>query len=218
MIPKSILSKKNDEQAREINRDKGISYVAGVYIEFTNLLRDFHIENKDPVDMADKIEMVTPLMRPYGCGPVAPDSWVVLRTYQRIVEVRDEIRMDDSGLAIGDRTFKRSYQLAQAEARRLRGTTDLAERALTIEPAFRYISDKLWHRYLFPFGTFTYRMPSNVGKLENNWKKYMLDTPRDSTPGCFLAEGGGRSGLKSLLAGTTELFLRVVQEDSWTPT
>lgn len=104
---------------------------------------------------------------------------MVLRTYQRIVEVRDEIRMDDSGLAIGDRTFKRCYQLAQSEARRLRGSPNLTERASTIEPAFRYISDKLWHRYLFPFGTFMYRMPANPGKMESNWKKYMLDTPRD---------------------------------------
>lgn len=55
-----------------MNRERGISYVAGVVIDLANLLRDFKIENNDPVDMADKIEMVTPLMRPYGCGPVAP--------------------------------------------------------------------------------------------------------------------------------------------------
>lgn len=72
-IPKSIRSTSNDERAREMNRERGISYVAGVVVDLANLLRDFKIENNDPVDMADKIEMVTPLMRPYGCGPVAPN-------------------------------------------------------------------------------------------------------------------------------------------------
>lgn len=189
---------KDHEQIREETRARGESFVAGVHIDIAHLLRGFHLTDNH-ADATENVEMVTPLMRPYGCGPVAPSNWVVLRTYQRIIEVRDETRMDDTGLAIGDRTFKRCYQLAQLElGSRGRGggggggpsgpsgglNTGVGfsdERAIAIFNSFRYVSDKLWHRYLFPFGTFLYRNPGTTSKTEANWKKWMLDTPRDTS-------------------------------------
>lgn len=178
--------------------------IAGREIDLDELLKDFQINEANPADIADKIEMVTPLMRPLGCGPVAPSKWVVLRTYQchrsfcqkkgchcgtksfydqRIIEVRDETRMDDNGLAIGDRTFKRCYQRAQRDLIASDMLNEpILDRALVVEPAFRYITDKLWHRYLFPFGTFMYQVSGNGGggKFEANWRKYMLTAQRDN--------------------------------------
>lgn len=34
------------------------------------------------------IEMVTPMVRPYGCYPKAPLDWVSLRTYAKILVFR----------------------------------------------------------------------------------------------------------------------------------
>lgn len=180
-LPRSIRLTANNKDDRESKRESGTSYVAGKEIDIGGLLAHFHVNEADPVDMADKIEMVTPLMRPFGCGPVAPSRWLVLRTYQRIIEVRDETRMDDNGLAIGDRTFKRCYQRAQRELVDEKMLHEsVLDRAGTVEPSFRYITDKLWHRYLFPFGTFIYQVPTNGGKFETNWRKYMLSAQRDN--------------------------------------
>lgn len=144
-------------------------------------------------------EMLTPLIRPYGCGPVAPADWLVLRTYQRIVEMRDEMRMDEQGLCIGDRTFKRRYQQAEADIRRFeqhkaevqKNAEEAGERGLDMSTfgdenhapnprlrspanavrwAFKYLTDKHWHRYLFPFGCFFY---DRVGATDPSWKGWV---------------------------------------------
>ena len=65
-----------------------------------------------PKELAENIELLVPLIRPYGCGPVAPSDDIVLRTYDKILELRDEIRFTELGLAVGDRTFVRCYQRA----------------------------------------------------------------------------------------------------------
>ena len=84
------------------------------------------VTKMDAKEIADSIEMRVPLVRPYGCGPVAASDEVVLRTYDRIIEVRDEVRFTDRGLAVGDRTFKRCYH----QARRAVARYDFASPAL----------------------------------------------------------------------------------------
>ena len=71
-----------------------------------------------PHEIAKNVELCNPMVRPYGCGPVAPAEWIVLRTYQKIIELRDEIRFDTLGIAQGDQTFKRRYQQAMRDIRR----------------------------------------------------------------------------------------------------
>ena len=132
------------------------------------------------------------MIRPYGCAPVAPQDWVVLRTYARIVEMREGTRMDDNGVVLCDRDVKRFYQSGgrpapppdpggQAEARGGerdrpsfldRGAPGTVARVAIIEMSFRSMLDKLWHRYMFPFGTFMYNTPpASAGKTETTYRE-----------------------------------------------
>jgi hypothetical protein len=97
---------------------------------------DWDDRDLDAKTIADSVEMLNPLIRPYGCGPVAPQENFVLRTYDRIIEIRNECRYDKRGLAVGDRTFKRAYQQAMRDIARynraeksLRDKADAAEYA-----------------------------------------------------------------------------------------
>lgn len=170
-----------DDRDAEANwaRSRGISYVAGKQLSIKDLLNGFRPTDNVAEDIK-KIEMITPFIRPHGCGPVAPQEWVVLRTYTKILEMRDETRMDDAGMAIGDRTFKRCYQRAMEEMAGLSGSAANATRkAEIIQAAFRPLTDKLWHRYLFPFGTYAYK--SNTGgisKYETDYRKFMSVCPK----------------------------------------
>lgn len=137
-------------------RLKGISFVSGKELQIKQLLNGFWPTDNVAEDIK-RIEMVAPFIRPYGCGPVAPADWLVLRTYMNILELRDKTRMDDNGLNIGDRTFKRCYQTAMEEMASTSGTMSSTKRAEIIQTAFRPVVDKLWHRYLFPFGTFAFK-------------------------------------------------------------
>ena len=55
----------------------------------------FDVTKLNPKEIADNVEMLVPLIRPYGCGPVAPSNDLVLRTYDRILEVRNEMRFTE---------------------------------------------------------------------------------------------------------------------------
>ena len=88
----------------------------------------FDVESLSPKEIADGVEMLVPLVRPYGCGPVAPADDIVLRTYDRILEVRNEVRFTELGLAIGDRTFKRCYQQACRDKARYNSAPDSLRR------------------------------------------------------------------------------------------
>ena len=81
----------------------------GAYVDVSTLT---------PKEIADNVEVLLPLIRPYGCAPVAPSDDIVLRTYDRILEVRNETRFTEMWLSIGDRTFKRCYQHAVREIAR----------------------------------------------------------------------------------------------------
>ena len=165
------------------NRGTGTGIVAGQRLNLINMI-SFH-PSDDVAGDVRRVEMVAPFLRPYGCGPVAPSDWVVLRTYQRILEVRDEIRMDDTGLTIGDRTFKRCYQRAMRKLQDRAGnraieSIGLPDRARHIEAAFLGMRDKLWHRYLFPFGTFFFdASQANQGRSERLWKEQMHKAAKD---------------------------------------
>lgn len=151
-------------------RMEGISTVAGSKINIRQLLGGFHPSSDISRDMKE-IEMVAPMIRPYGCGPVAPQEWIVLRTYAKIAEMREGMRMDDQGVTLCDRDFKRCYQEATRQMEHAKG---LLGRVDAIDTAFRGIMDKLWHRYLFPFGTFLYvAPPSSAGKTETAFKESM---------------------------------------------
>ena len=55
---------------------------------------------------AKYIELLPPRLRHYGCGPIAPGSWWLMRTYALLMETRDETRMGPGAQACGDRTVK----------------------------------------------------------------------------------------------------------------
>lgn len=157
-------------------RMEGISTVGGSTINIQRLLMGFYPSNDIARDMKE-IEMVAPMIRPYGCGPVAPQDWVVLRTYAKIIELREGVRMDTSGIVLCDRDCKRFYQEA---IRQMISTNTVMGRVNAIEIAFRSMLDKLWHRYMFPFGTFLYvTPPSSAGKTESTFKE-SLQTGKDS--------------------------------------
>lgn len=154
-----------------------------------------------PQQIRQNTEMLTPLIRPYGCGPVAPADWLVLRTYQRIVEMRDEMRMDEQGLCIGDRTFKRRYQQAETDIRRYnkqppetrseaarKGDSGVEQSrsgpektgphprirspTYAVRSAFRYLTDKHWHRYMLPFGCFFYDRVNTTAN-DSSWNGWI---------------------------------------------
>ena len=173
----------------------------------------FDVSKLNAKEIADNVEMLVPLIRPYGCGPVAPSDDLVLRTYDRILEVRNEMRFTEMGLAIGDRTFKRCYQQALRDMARYNfapdslrkeadkagykgvkfvfdntkhtqggltypgirkaSTGDIADGVLrkpeyAVQKAFEYLTDKHWHRYLYPFGCFFFeKIPTTTG-----WKEW----------------------------------------------
>lgn len=160
---------------REVDLHKvGISLVGHVQINIRNLLNPFN-PTADIAHDVSQLELLTPLVRPYGCGPVAPEDWMVLRTYGRIIEVRDGLRMDDSAVTVCDRDFKRFYQEA---VRSIGSKSDKDSPSFvitTIENNFRGVMDKLWHRYMFPFGSFAYH--TNIQGGHSNdlgpYKKHM---------------------------------------------
>ena len=157
----------DDSMAREC-RATGVSLVAGQRINVRQLLGGFVPAQNDVAADVARIEMVAPMVRPYGCGPVAPHDWVVLRTYNRITEMREGVRMDDNGVVLCDRDVKRFYQTAKAA---IDPSMTIKHRMTAIELAFRPMLDKNWHRYLFPFGTFCYVAPSSgAGKTETDYR------------------------------------------------
>lgn len=156
----------DESMAREC-RATGVSLVAGQRIDVRHLLGSF-VPAQNVVEDVQSIEMVAPMVRPYGCGPVAPHDWVVLRTYNRIAEMREGVRMDDNGVTLSDRDFKRFYQTARAA---IEPSMTIKGRMTAIELAFRPMLDKCWHRYMFPFGTFAYVAPSaGAGKSETDYR------------------------------------------------
>jgi hypothetical protein len=163
--------------------------------------------NKPTEEIIKHIEHLDPLIRPYGCGPVAPANWLVLRTYQKIIELRDEIRCDEFGLVVGDRTMKRCYQQAMRDIKRyeaaspaLRVQADAAgtkgvpappvlgesvgrirSPVAAVENAFAYIMDKHWHRYVLPFGCYFIHKPTTESRGWTEWKTYMATSARCNT-------------------------------------
>lgn len=107
----------NPEKHEDFDRKKAAKFRTNMMVPLLHNGVPLDFRSMLPQQIRDNTEMMTPLVRPYGCGPVAPADWLVLRTYQRIVEMRDEMRMDEDGLCIGDRTFKRRYQQAQPGCR-----------------------------------------------------------------------------------------------------
>lgn len=96
----------------------------------------------DPVKRRDYIEQLPSLIRPYGCGPVAPGNWFVLKTYQLLLETRDETRMGPRGVVIGDQAFSRAYKRVH-----------LTNNTKDIEKSFCEIFHcPFWHLWLLPFG------------------------------------------------------------------
>lgn len=155
-----------------------------------------------PHEIAANIELLDPLIRPYGCGPMAPTTWVVLRTYQKIVEWRDEIRMDEKGAVIGDRSFKCAYQTCMRNMVRYKALSTAEQKTATdagwkgyrptpddpmflgpiraptfcIEHTFRSVMDKFWHRYLLPFGCFAYEKNTLTGAGWNDWRDHHISS------------------------------------------
>jgi hypothetical protein len=151
-----------------------------------------------PQELASNIELLEPLIKPYQCGPVAPANWVVLRSYQKILEWRDEIRMDETGHAHGDRSMKCAYQTAlrniarfdassaadKAEAvkAKMKGMPTADGDRLLLGPlrsheyavlhAFRFLMGGYWHRHLLPFGCYAIEKPTNLqGAVWEDWRK-----------------------------------------------
>ena len=153
------MSQVVDEQARTM-LGEGASYVGGHAINLNTLLEGFEPD----VDLAasvKEIEFIPPMIQPYGCGPVAPADWVVLHTYNRIIEMRHGTRMDDQGLVLSDELFNYCYQEAFRELNR-KQVSSPQERSEIIEGHFRILTPQLWHRHLFPFGTYAYANTSSM--------------------------------------------------------
>lgn len=193
---------KKGNTAAEVPYDRDIARALREDMVITTIKGDrMDLSRMKPEDVAGNIELLAPMVRPYGCGPVAPADWLVLRTYQKIVEVRDEIRFDEFGLCIGDRTFKRCYQQAmrdiarfnnapealQARAREAgpAGVPDtsnpanpharLRAEAEAVQHAFKFLGDKNWHRWLFPFGCFFYEKRGTDGDGWSHWREGMAN-------------------------------------------
>lgn len=106
------------------------------------------VQWSNPEARAKYIELPQPLLRPYGCGPIAPGAWWCLKTYPRILELRDESRMGPQMEALGDRTFKRAYIRGLKQL-----TTSGSDKVKVVKSAFqRIIGYPYWHLYMFPFG------------------------------------------------------------------
>ena len=92
---------------------------------------------------AKHIELLPPLLRPYGCGPIAPKTWWTMQTYAALLETRDETRMGPGAMACGDRTVKRCYMRA------CQGAPDFER----IRACFHSLmTNTHWHQILLPFG------------------------------------------------------------------
>ena len=177
--------------------ERGISSVGDACVHIGELLRGFD-PGKNLAEDVKQIEFIPPMVRPYGCGPVAPADWVVLHTYDRIIEMRAGTRMDDDGLVLNDEVCMYCYQealweiqqaasgaapsastskggtkrarVAAAEERPKEGEKptrpvvplSAMTRANIILGHFRMITPHMWHRYMFPFGTFVYHNNSSL--------------------------------------------------------
>lgn len=159
-----------------------------------------------PQEIAGNIELLELLTRPLQCGPMAPINWVSTRSYPRAIELRDEMRMDEDGLTIGDRTFKRLYQSCEIGIQRYNALTAEEKKTVdaagwkghrftpddplflgpirtptyTVEHAFRFVMDKYWHRYLLPFGCFAVQKPTMTGAGWDAWKRHQLGDSRNT--------------------------------------
>lgn len=58
--------------------------MAGKQLPIKELLNGFWPTDNVSEDIK-QVENVAPFVRPYGCGPVAPSEWLVLRTYMNIL-------------------------------------------------------------------------------------------------------------------------------------
>ena len=70
-----------------------------------------------PLEIAKAIEMPVPLYPP-ACSTTAPQGWITTENARKILMMRDETRMNERGLALGDSTILRLYQRARADINR----------------------------------------------------------------------------------------------------
>lgn len=123
--------------------------------------------------------------------------------------MREGMRMDDQGVTLGDRDFKRYSQEAMRQIELLTKKTggsdpvklSVEDRVDAIEGAFRPIlavlgcftqkhartlSDKLWHRYLFPFGTYIFEMSNaSTSKTEALFKETLMQPRKNASKGTY---------------------------------
>lgn len=217
-LSKRLQQKKTHPSGRFSPHDPDLAAEKRERMAVTPFGSIFDVSKMTPKEIADNVEMLVPLIRPYGCGPLSDADEAVLRTYDRILEMRNETRFDDRGLSIGDRTFKRMYQQAMrsisryslaspelqkaADAANMDGIrivftksihttvvdgkeirhpeirkasdSEIADGLLlspqcAVQHHFKYINDKMWHRYLFPFGCYFVDRPT---EMTNGWKEW----------------------------------------------
>ena len=167
----------------------------------------FDVSVLKPKEIADGVEMLVPLIRPSGCGPLAPSDEIVMRTYDRILEVRNEMRFTELGLAIGDRTFKRCYQQARRDEERYNHASDALRKEADKAgyKGVKFVFDNTKHTeggQVFPgirraaageIPDGVLRKPEYAVQkafeylTDKNWHRYMLPV------GCFFWEGAPKT-------------------------
>ena len=71
----------------------------GLVIKMTDMMLGY--------DPKAKVEAVKRIMRPYGCSPIGPLSWMALRTYDLIIETREQMIPNRNNMNVGDQFMKR---------------------------------------------------------------------------------------------------------------
>ena len=101
------------------------------------------------------------IIRPTGCAPIGPVNWMALRTYDRIIETREEQRPSYSLETIGCRTIARCWQRGCAIAKEyerndqsdaLYGSNWRKERLKRLTHVISHIRSGHWHMWMFPIG------------------------------------------------------------------
>lgn len=140
--------------------------------ETSQLFSGYVPSNESGVD-SNKIENVPHLVRPFSfwtnlekCDKLK--NWLSVHTFNKIIAMRDGTRMDETGFTLGDRDFQRMYHQARDRCE-VASTRD--QRVDIIKRAFREASGRMWHRWMFPFGSFVILFDGSGGHLEQEYKQ-----------------------------------------------
>ena len=148
----------------------------------TAITSDQFRKNLPPVPKEGAPDDIPRILRPTGCAPIGPMDWMALRTYDRIIETREEIRPSYTFETVGDRTIARCWRRAcivDADYAKFSSADALTaswrkDRLRRLTNVVQGIRASHWHLWMCPIGPIVFT--DYVDKRQNNM--HMLDVCR----------------------------------------